>query len=547
MSRLSLSRRLSQAASLAVFAGLGFFALAPASGCSSTNNGTTGGGEDAGEMGLNSDGSAGGSSGAGCTTSTFTGCSSGGGATGDDSGITGWSMSCNSGGVGFQCVQQSCPNNGTTSLKGVVYDPAGNLPLFNVAVYVPNAPPADLPEGVACGNCQTWYTQPLVATTTDEGGNFELKNMPVGADVPLIIQVGKWRRMYTLSNVKACTSNDASALTGGGKLTLPKNHSEGHIPNIAISTGALDSLECLIRRVGIDASEYTGNPMTSADGPRIHIFTGGNSPAGMGGAQTQNPASKQSYQYLWNNDTNINQFDVILLGCEGDPTAYLNDAAQSVMMDYVNNGGRVFASHYHYAWFTTGPFSMTSAPLAQWSPDGVPGKSLTVGPDGDNGFVLADVQTALTKGGAAFPEGKSLQTWLTNVQALQNGKLPIWYARHNADLNSMNTPSQEWIYLDPSVTDAPNAAEYFSFDTPIGTAAAEQCGRVVFSDLHVSGGIDAENEPNVPPDYPGLPITPDGCADHPLTAQEKALEFMLFDLSSCLTPVNVPPQSIQPK
>jgi hypothetical protein len=36
-------------------------------------------------------------------------------------------------------------------------------------------------------------------------------------------------------------------------------------------------------------------------------------------------------------------------------------------------------------------------------------------------------------------------------------------------------------------------------------------------------------------------ITPDGCASHPLTAQEKALEFMIFDLSSCLTPIGQTP------
>jgi hypothetical protein len=507
---------------------LGFFVLGPSSGCSSSSKG---GGETADDGGSGSDDG-------GSSTCTGFGCPAA-----DDASDTVYSATCTNG-TGLACQQVSCGSGGDTTLHGTVYDPAGQLPLYNVAVYVPNEPLIDLPEGVSCGDCQQWYTTPLVSTTTDEGGNFTLKNMPVGANIPLIVQVGKWRMTYTLSNVAKCTTNDAASLAGA-KLRLPKNHTEGHIPNIAISTGALDSLECLIRRVGIDASEYTGNPTTSPTGPRIHIFTGGDSPDGRGGAQTQNPTSKQSYQYLWNSDMNIDQFDVVLLACEGNTTSYLNDASQSVLMDYTNNGGRVFASHYHYAWFTTGPFAMVSPPLAQWSPDGVSGKSLTVGPDGDNGFVLADVNTKLTNGNA-FPEGVSLHQWLSNVQALQNDKLPIWYARHNADLNATNKSSQAWITLDPSVTDAPNAAEYFSFDTPLGTAAGEQCGRVVFSDLHVSGGIDAENEPNVPADYTGLPITPDGCAAHPLTAQEKALEFMLFDLSSCLTTIGQPPTPPQP-
>jgi hypothetical protein len=528
--------RLQRTASLAVFAALGCFILAPGSGCSSSSKGTNATTDDGGS-----------SSGDDATTCIgLASCNNGGtGAGGDDSGIyKNQDKTCGDK-AAFQCQQMNCSGNATTSIHGTVFDPAGQLPLFNVAVYVPNEPPIDLPEGVSCANCQTWYTAPVVSTLTDAGGNFTLTNMPVGQNIPLIVQVGKWRMVYTLSNIKPCVDNGDAAALVGSKLRLPKNHTEGHIPNIAISTGALDSLECLIRRVGIDANEYTGNPTTSPAGPRIHIFTGGNAPASMGGAQTNNPKSMQSYQYLWNNDTNINQFDVVLLACEGTPTSYLNAASQSVLQDYANGGGRVFASHYHYAWFNTGPFAMTTPPLATWSPDGVAGKSLTVGPNGDNGFVYGDVIQTLPNG-MPFPEGTSLHQWLTNVQALMNDKLPIWYARHNADLSAANTASQAWIQLDPSVTDAPNAAEYFSFDTPVGTGKLEQCGRVVFSDLHVSGGIGSQNEPGVMPDYPGgLAITPDGCASHPLTAQEKALEFMLFDLSSCLQPigmVNMPPQ-----
>lgn len=512
-----------QTSSLTFFAAaaLGLLALAPTSGCSSKTNGSSAEDSDGGS----------GSSGGGVM---------GFGMSSGDSGVP--SVSCPAG-TNFQCKKASCSTGVTTTLTGTVYDPAGKIPLYNVAVYVPNTTPQPLPQGANCADCSMWYTSPVVSTTTDEGGNFTLKDMPVGDKIPLIVQVGKWRMVYSLSTVAPCVNNDAAALAGT-KLRMPRNHTEGDIPNIAVSTGAADSLECLLLRMGVDASEYTGDPMGAG---RIHIFTGGDSPDGMGGAVTNPPTSPQSYTALWNRDSSMLAYDVVLLSCEGSPTRYLNQAAQEVLFDYTNMGGRVFASHYHYAWFidsATGPtpFDVTP-PLATW-------QTTTPGFVGDATMAYnADIVTTLPNG-SPFPEGASLKKWLQNNSALNSaGQLPLYYSRDNATVTMANTHSQPWVNLDTS-TPAPNATQYFSFDTPIGVASTETCGRVVYSDLHVSGGAGAQDEPGIGADYPNFTsggIVPDGCDMHDLTAQEKALEFMIFDLSSCLTPVGQPPKPPTPE
>jgi hypothetical protein len=459
-----------------------------------------------------------------------------------------------SGGTPVTYNTSKCSSGGSTTISGTVYDPAMVNPVYNVAVYVPGLklPLPAIPQGVSCAACSDLYSAPQASAVTDAAGTFKITNAPDGANIPLVVQVGKWQHVYTLANVTACQDNPQPAKS----LRLPKNHMEGNIPDIAISTGGADSLECLPLRMGLDAAEYVPGPSSSG---RIHIFQG------YMGATTM-PAAPMSYAGLWDSSTDLEKFDIALLSCEGHTTAggvggtQLMVQQQQALLDYANAGGRVFASHFHYAWFTSGPFnSLATPPLMTWTAATVSGSSETID-DGTSFFGTLDTTTAA---GAAFPEGVALQAWLGNVGALTGGELPYFYARDN--VVAVNSPAQDWLDLDKSKLSAndttklaPDLAtvtpQYVSFDLPldVGTESSK-CGRVVYSDLHVSGGPGAlepalGSTPAPAPDY-GLGnsagVAPSGCAMHPLTPQEKALEFMIFDLSSCLIPIGqAPPTSL---
>jgi hypothetical protein len=414
-----------------------------------------------------------------------------------------------------QCVS-ACTSGGETALSGTVYDPAGKNPLYGIVVYIPSEPVAPIATGASCYSCNSLYTgNPIAYAVTDSAGKFTIHGVPDGANIPLVVQVGKWRMQYTLPSVTACQTSDPGALLKT-KLTLPANHQVGDIPSIAIATGGADSLECLLHRIGVDEAEYGPGPGSAG---RIHIFYGD------GGSNTS-PAGPNAWSSLWDTQQDLMAYDITLLTCEGHEatsdgnSAALTPAMRQALYDYAQNGGRVFASHYHYNWFNAGPFGMQN--LATW-------QTGSQHYDTDPNAVI--LQTLPT--GQPFPRGVAMHEWLTNVNALTNDELHIVQARHNALVTAANTASLPWIETD-TMADPPSQTEYFSFDTPFGTAPAEQCGRVVYSDLHV--GAASGDYGGYTDNVPANSIVPTGCGNGDLSPQEKALEFMLFDLSGCITP-----------
>ncbi|AUX21155.1 hypothetical protein SOCEGT47_016340 [Sorangium cellulosum] len=412
---------------------------------------------------------------------------------------------------GLECQQVACSGGAKTTVTGTVYDPAGRLPLYNAIVYVPNAPLDEITDGATCEQCGAELSgSPIATALTDTHGRFILEDVPAGEDIPLVVQVGKWRRQITLPVVNACEDNPTEA----GTIRLPRNKAEGHIPKIALTTGGADPLECLLRQLGIDDSEFT--PETG-DG-RINLFAG-QAPASFRVTTQYTSTLHEGAEFtpatsLWGTVESLQKYDMVILACEGDPFASSKpESARQALFDYTSLGGRVFASHWHNHWLKQGPEPFPDAAI--W----------------DNN--IEDPVSPLTATvDTRFPKGEALADWLFNVGASTvRGELEIHEPQHTVSAVNDDVATR-WIYYDEP---EPAGVQYFTFNTPIGVEEEEQCGRLVFTDIHVSaGGIMGAEDMTGPP-------FPEGCSDTELTPQEKALIFMLFDLSACIVPDDEPP------
>jgi hypothetical protein len=408
---------------------------------------------------------------------------------------------------GLECQQVFCNGGGTTSLSGKVFDPSGTVPLYNAIVYIPNAPLEPFKEGVSCDQCGTKPSgDPIAAALTDARGEFQLKNVPIGVNVPVVVQIGRWRRKITIpaGEVHQC----ADARLNDGVMHLPRTKAEGDIPKIAIATGGADSLECFVRKLGIETE------MTNPDGAgRVHIYQGKNAEGEtvdeLDGSNID--ANTPFGNVLWDDAAKLKSYDMVILSCEGSENAATKSpAARANLKEYLDKGGRLFASHYGYEWFKNGVTPLPST--AMWTNTSQEDQSSDVSID------------------TSFSKGEAFSDWLDGVDATtapKSGIVSMTALRTSVtDVPGVDgTPdtSRRWLYT-------PSGPKFYSFNTPIGTPAEQQCGRGVFTDIHVSSG-----------DTQGGTF-PDNCTTTGFTSQEKALLFLMMDLASCIQDDKVPPK-----
>ncbi|SNS23866.1 Abnormal spindle-like microcephaly-assoc'd, ASPM-SPD-2-Hydin [Granulicella rosea] len=397
------------------------------------------------------------------------------------------------------CTQQvTCPNGGTTSISGVIYTPNGTDPLPNVLVYIPTAAVDPFTAGVSCPVPGTPPSgSPLVGATTGTDGSFTLTNVPVGANIPLVIQSGRWRRTDQVVPITtACTNTAFSA-------RMPRTKAEGDIPKFAVATGAADQVECVLLKVGIDPSEFTDLGGTG----RVNLFAGSGA---SGSVISQSTTASETT--LMSDPAVLNSYDVLMLPCEGGAYPAAKTAAEYTnLVGFANAGGRVYSSHYSYQWmYQNGPF----AGVVNWAVN-----QATLG---NSGTGVID-QT--------FAEGKTLAAWLPLVGATTTpGQITIDTLKH--DFNGVIPPTQSWMTL---VDPPSNPVMQFVFNAPVG-ASTNQCGRVLFNEYHVEAPSNGTT--------PAGTTFPNECNTAvPMTPQEKLLEYSLFELTNDGTAATLTPAS----
>jgi hypothetical protein len=390
-----------------------------------------------------------------------------------------------------------CDGAAATSVSGYAVTGAATSPdpVPGALVYVPRlAPGGTLPplaDGARCRKCTPVPGDSVIASAvTGVDGRFTLSNVPAGPAVPIVVQIGGWRRMTTIA-VPACSHSELHA----GAVRLPRNRSEGDIPLTAIVTGTHDPLECLLRKMGIADGEFT-NP---SDAGRIHLYRG------TGAARDAATPDAKAFEEGPDGGNAWSRYTQVFLPCRGaevvgGPSALAN------FTDYALSGGRLVLTHFSHTWLSSN---------GDWKGIGTwtPGAPAPADP------VAVDVVTTM-------PTNADFLAWLANAGALSRTSPPQMSIRLAfGDLGALGPHATLRLS-----SFSPPTTQLATIGAPRTLAPDDACGRIAFADFHSATAV-----------LPGTLFPAECSADLALSPQEKALEYMLFDLASCKGPTTTPP------
>jgi streptogramin lyase len=425
--------------------------------------------------------------------------------------------------VNLQCYQVTCLGSATTSISGTVYAPNGVDPIPNVTVYVPNAAVQPFVDGPADDTVASLVTgSPLVSTTTAASGAFTLTDVPAGTAFPLVVQAGRWRRQLTVPSVASCVNTPVANFNPPQDVfaRFPQNQAEGDIPKMALVTGEVDAVECSLRKIGIADTEFTDYTVNvtglSAPG-RVSLFEGsGNSGAKAGvTVHTEDQLVGSTSGSI--TGSLLGNYNVLVLPCQGT-NGYISADGRGNAITFAGEGGRIFATH-HSVLYLDQDAAIDGA--ADWR------GTTTSDP------IAAGEATIDT----SFSSGMTLAQWMQDIGATSTlGQVAM--TSLFSDQTGINAPTQSWATFNSAANGVAAPILQLSFYTPVGAAAANQFGRVLYNEYHVDT-TSTSSAVTFPAECTG-----NLAKTAAFTAQEHMLEYSLFDLMNFSLPVVAPTVSI---
>ncbi len=427
--------------------------------------------------------------------------------------------------------------------------------------------------GTSCDRCEDQDLGPvLVSTSTDAKGAFTLEgNIPVGKEFVLVVKAGRFRRAvkYTIPDGAECTTTTLPTTLPDNPTRLPRDMMDGlavNIPRIAVTTGGIDAMECVLEKMGIAHSEFADPGADGSAAPRVHIYRGnGNNRPNGAVIDSSTPLE----DVMYGDASRIDSYDMLLADCEGaDSSNMLARDQMANVLDYVNRGGRMFVSHLRFSWLNgngtaafdpANPNATGLDPAATWDTNTGAHSSVTSG--------TGEVSLMRPQ---ASPRIQNFADWMANEGVATPPMYTFTIAEPRSQELTLGMSSEEFVYTTSTTsggtTTTADETQQFSFNTPYGAPDDSVCGRVAYSGFHVaaesngsggSGGMGAGGSGGMPAGAAGRgglggppggaqpfdsAVFPQHCvASGDLTAQEKVLLYMLFDLNACVGKTPPPP------
>lgn len=425
-------------------------------------------------------------------------CSAGGGDSGFENpqpdGGTGGSNTGGTGGTGAggsggminpdSGSQDALPTIAT--LDGRVVAPEGTIPISSALVYLADAPPAPIPDGVFCDECVKLAADDEY-TLTSPDGTFSLAATSTGTQY-LIVQKGQFRKVRQIDVIEGPQQVDPEFTRLPGRM----NKAAGDdIPKMAVIVGQWDAIEVSLGKLGLAEviPGAFGSSTVNKDTAGFAMVESSWPP------DLQDPMQNPS-KFLKDYSV-LSQFHIVFIPCSGSEGTTCTDTlpddqqVQENLQRFVSEGGKLYVTDYSYEYIRR-----------PWP-----------------GFVTWDTETAAT--GSACLTGEydapatvddpEMKEWLA-AQGILNFDVEANWTR----ITSLHTQQG----LDPQglPVDVTPKAWVKGSQNPATISFEDKCGRVLFSTYHTEASGEAT-----------------------LLAQEKALMYVLLEVGVCVGPP-IPPK-----